>query len=113
MNRIQRRRNKYKKIDKVQAGLHILNFAHSFGKGMLPHNTGDYPRECLGKYSKDEAIRARCNNKTSYEYLLYLKELYRLYINAELFNQFKEKNMEKLEQCNEIIGEFEYENGTV
>lgn len=54
-NKINRARTKRKQsMDDIAMALHILNFAHSFGKGILPHNSGSLPRECLETYMEYE-----------------------------------------------------------
>lgn len=106
--KINRARTKRKQsMDDVAMGIHILNFAHSFGKGMFPHNSGSLPRECLKMYMEDEAMQNRAGNKSPYDYVLFLKELYMLYVNAKFYKDIKDKNLKKLEECNQMIKEFE------
>lgn len=106
--KINRARTKRKQsMDDVAMGIHILNFAHSFGKGMLPHNSGSLPRECLKMYMDNEEFQARASNKSAYDYVVYLQKLYTLYVNAKFYKDIKDKNLKKLEECNQMIKEFE------
>lgn len=93
------------KNDDVAMGIHILNFAHSFGTGMFSHNSGAYPRECLKMYMEDEAMQNRASNKSAYDYMVYLQKLYTLYVNTKFYKDIKDKNLKKLEECNQIIEE--------
>lgn len=106
--KIERARTKRKKqMDVLDQALYIFYLSQSFGRGMFPHKSNTQIRRCIEIYSKDEKMRARAENKSVYEYLLYLEKLYSFCVNAEVYSQYKEDCIKKLNEVREIKQEMD------
>lgn len=106
--KIERARTKRKKqMDVLDQLLYILHLSQSFGKGMFPHKTNTPIRKCIEIYSRDEKMRARAENKSAYEYLLYLEKFYSFCAGAEVYSEHKEDSIKKLNEVRAIKEEME------
>ena len=91
--KIGRARNRKRKLDPLEQLLLAFNYSQRFGKGYFPHNQGYRTiKEMLSEYNTKD-FKLRANYKSTRQYLLYLRELYKIELQCPTMDRQHIKKM--------------------